>query len=83
MQTYKKGYVDAKVRHSNLEVGYCGLVEKKGHKGRHKIGDIWEHCPYVVIGKPAPVIPVYNVVKGNVRNTKPYEMHSFNILDKP
>ena len=59
--TRQKGYYDAKVRHSNLEVGDLVLVEKKGHKGKHKIGDIWEHCPYVVTGKPAPDLPVYNV----------------------
>ena len=68
--TRQKGYYDAEVRHSNLEVGECVLVEKKGHKTKHKIGDIWEHCPYVVTGKPAPDIPVYDVVKENARNSK-------------
>ena len=34
------GYYDAKVSHSNLEMGDCVLVENKGHKWRHKIGDI-------------------------------------------
>ena len=34
----QKGYYDAKVKHSNLEVGVCVLVERKGHKGIHEIG---------------------------------------------
>ena len=66
----QKEYYDAKVSHSNLEVGDPVLVEKKGNKGRHKIGYIWEHCPYVVIGKPAPGILVYDVVKENTIHTK-------------
>ena len=75
----QRGYYDAKVRHSNLEVGDPVLVEKKGHKGRHKIGYIWEHCPYVVIGKPNPDIPVYDVVKENTISTKQRTPHR-NIL---
>ena len=50
-------------------------METKGHKGEHKIGDIWEHCPYVVKGKPAPDIPVYDVVKENARNSKKRILH--------
>ena len=73
--TRQKGYYDARVRHSNLEVGDRVLVEKKGHKGKHKIGDIWEHCPYVVTGKPAPDIPLYDVVKENARNSKTRTLH--------
>ena len=56
-------------------MGDRALVEKKGHKGKHKIGDIWEHCPYVVTGKPAPDIPVYDVVKENARNSKTRTLH--------
>ena len=55
----QKDYYDEKVRHSNLEVGDRVLVEKKGHKGKHKLADLWEHCPYVVIGHPVLDIPVY------------------------
>ena len=73
--TRQKGYYIAKVRHSDLEVGDRVLVEKKEHKRKHKIGVIWEHCPYVVTGKPAPDIPVYDVVKENARNSKKRTLH--------
>ena len=68
--TRQKGYYIAKVRHSDLEVGDRVLVEKKEHKRKHKIGVIWEHCPYVVTGKPAPDIPAYDGVKENARNSQ-------------
>ena len=45
----QKEYYDERVRHSKLEVGDRVLVEKKGHKGKHKLADLWEHCLYVVI----------------------------------
>ena len=71
----QKDYYDEKVRHSNLEVGDCVLVEKKGHKGKHKLADLWEHCPYVVIGQPVLDIPVYEVVKENTHKPKPRTLH--------
>ena len=43
-------------------------MEKKGHNRKQKIGDIWDDCPYVAIGKRASDIPVYDVVKQNARN---------------
>ena len=64
-----------KVRHSNLEVGYRVLVEKKEHNGRHKIGGTGEHCPYFLMGNPKPDIPVYDVMKENERNTKQQTIH--------
>ncbi|MEW8547244.1 MAG: hypothetical protein AB2693_27355 [Candidatus Thiodiazotropha sp.] len=67
----QKACYDEKVRHSTLEVGDRVLVEKKGHKGKHKLADLWEHCPYVVIGQPVPDIPVYEVVRENARQSKP------------
>ena len=73
--TRQNGYYDAKVRHFNLEVRDRVLVEKKGHKGKHKIEDIWVRCPYVVTGKPAPDIPVYDVVEENARNSKKRTLH--------
>ena len=68
-------YYDEKVRYSNHEVGDCVLVEKKGHKGMHKLADLWEHCPYVVIGQPVLDIPVYEVVKENTYKPKPRTLH--------
>ena len=54
----QKEYYDEKVRHSKLQVLDCDLMEKTGHKGRHKLADLLEHCPYVVIGQPVLDIPV-------------------------
>ena len=71
----QKEYYDEKVRYSKLEVGDRVLVEKKGHRGKHKLADLWEHCPYVVTGQPVPDIPVYEVVKENARNSKPRTLH--------
>ena len=71
----QKEYYDGKVRHSKLEVGDRVLVEKKGHQGKHKLADVWEHCPYDVIGQPVPDIPVYEVVKENARNSKLRVLH--------
>ena len=68
-------FYDVKVRHSNLEVGDCVLVEKKRHMGRHKIVDIWEHWPFVVIGKPALDIPVYEAMMENAQTTKQRTLH--------
>ena len=58
-----------------LEVGDRVLVDKKGHKGKHKLADRWEHCPYIVIGQPVSDMPVYEVVKENARNSKPRTLH--------
>ena len=71
----QKACYDEKVRHVKLEVGDRVLVEKKGHRGKHKLADLWEHCPYVVIGQPVSDIPVYEVVKENARNSKPRTLH--------
>ncbi|MCG8048342.1 MAG: RNase H-like domain-containing protein, partial [Candidatus Thiodiazotropha endolucinida] len=71
----QKGYYDENVRNSCLEVGDRVLVEKKGHRGKHKLADLWEHCPYVVISKPLPDVPVYEVIKENARNSKPRTLH--------
>ena len=41
----QKACYDEKVKHVKLEVGDRVLVEKKGHRGKHKLADLWEHCP--------------------------------------
>ncbi|MFI0459984.1 MAG: DDE-type integrase/transposase/recombinase, partial [Candidatus Thiodiazotropha endolucinida] len=71
----QKACYDEKVRHVKLEVGDRVLVEKKGHRGKHKLADLWEHCPYVVIGQPVADIPIYEVVKENARNSKSRTLH--------
>ena len=50
-------------------------MEKKGQRGKHKLTDLWEHCPYVVTEHPVPDIPVYEVVRENARNSKPRTLH--------
>ncbi|MEW8316224.1 MAG: reverse transcriptase domain-containing protein [Candidatus Thiodiazotropha endolucinida] len=71
----QKSYYDEKVRHVILDVGDRVLVKKKGRKGKHRLANLWEHCPYVVIGQPVPDVPVYEVVKENARNAKPRTLH--------
>ena len=50
-------------------------MEKKGHKGTHKLADLLEHCPYVVIGQPVLDIPVNEVVKENAHKPKTQALH--------
>ena len=66
---------------------YRVLVQKKGVQGKHKIGDIWEHSPYVVKKQPMPDILVYLVQREN-SNKKPRLLHRnmlllFNGLPRP
>ena len=67
---HKRRY-DAKVREAVLAVGDRVLVKSVGHKGKHKLADVWEDCPYIVRRQPNPDIPVYQVQRedghGNVR----------------
>ena len=69
-----KHYYDKGIRHSVLEVGDRVLVKKVGIKGKHKLADIWESTPYVVISQPMPDIPLYMVKKENSTN-KPKPLH--------
>ena len=50
------------------------LVKKIGIKGKHKLEDIWESTPYVVISQPMPDIPLYMVKKEN-STRKPNPLH--------
>ena len=52
---------DAKVRECPIEVGDRVLVKKVGHQTKHKISDRWEDISYVVLRKPNPDIPVFEV----------------------
>ena len=56
-------YYDQGVRENKLEVGDKVLVEKVGHKVKHKIADVWEEEPYTVLEKPLPDIPVFKVMR--------------------
>ena len=61
-ERYKANY-DQKVRENKLEVGDRVLVEKVGHRGKHKIADLWEEEPYTVLDKPLSDIPVFKVIR--------------------
>ena len=49
---------DLKVRDSVLSPGGLVLVKNVGLRGKHKIADMWEHKPYVVVSQPNPGVPV-------------------------
>ena len=69
-----KHYYDKEIRHSVFEARDRVLVKKVGFKGKHKLADIWESTPYVVISQPMPDIPLYMVKKENSTN-KPKPLH--------
>ena len=60
---------------TNLEVGDRVLVKNVGLRGKQKMADLWEHCPYVVRSQPVPAIPVFEVVKENSPGSKPRVLH--------
>ena len=68
-------YYDYKVRHMKLEVGDRVLVKNVGIRGKQKLADLWEHCPYVIKSQPMSDIPVYEVVKENYPGSKPRVLH--------
>ena len=51
------------------------LVKNVSLRGKHKIGDRWEHDPYVVIDQPNDDIPVYEVGRQNTRSRKSKLLH--------
>ena len=70
-----KHYYDETARSSVLMPGDLVLVQKVGVKGKHKIGDKWEHDPYIVISQPNDDIPVYEVRRDNSRAKKTRLLH--------
>ena len=71
---HKQQY-DAKVRNSVLKPGDLVLVKNVSIRGKHKIGDRWEHDPYVVIDQPNNDTPVYEVRRQNTRSRKSKLLH--------
>ena len=56
----KKNY-DVRVREAVVAPGDRVLVKAVGHKGKHKLSDVWEDEPYRVQSQPNHDIPVYVV----------------------
>ena len=52
---------DLKTRESMLEPGDRVLVRNVNLRGKHKIADRWEKCPYRVVRKVNPDVPVYEI----------------------
>ena len=86
LKKYKEHY-DQEARTSLLMTGDRVLAQKKGVKGKQKLGKIWEHSPYIVKKQPMPDIPVYLVPQEN-SNKKLRLLHRnmllpFNWFPKP
>ena len=69
-----KHYYDKGIRHSVLEAGDRVLLKKVDIKDKHKLADIWESTPYVIISQPMPDIRLYMVKKEN-SSIKPKPLH--------
>ncbi|XP_071093333.1 uncharacterized protein [Haliotis cracherodii] len=66
---HKIGY-DHKARAAMLETGDRALVKIVAFEGRHKLADKWEEDVYVVLRRPNPSIPVFEVGKENGEGRK-------------
>ena len=60
-RSHQKSQYDKSARASSLEEGDRILVKILAFDGRHKLSDKWEDKPYVVLKKPNPDVPVYDV----------------------
>lgn len=54
-----KARYDRKVRSSVLHPGDRVLLKNVGIRGKHKLANKWERCPFVVVQQPDAGIPVY------------------------
>ena len=63
------------------------LVEKLGIKGKHKLADIWEAEPYVIVDQPITDIPVFSVKRedgqGRLRKLHRNQLLPFTGLPAP
>ena len=82
-----KSYYDQHVHENKLVVGDRVLVEKLGIKGKHKIADIWEAEPYIIVDQPIPDIPVFSVKRedgqGRLRKLHRNQLLPFTGLPAP
>lgn len=58
---HQKSTYDKRCRGATLHVNDRVLVKILAFDGKHKIADKWESEPYIVLSKPNPDIPVFNV----------------------
>ena len=77
-----KFHYDRGVRENKLVEGDCVLVKKVGFEGRHKLANVWEEEPHIVLRQPNPEIPVFDVqqvdVRGRVKTLHRNELLPFN-----
>ena len=71
---------DLKARNSVLSPGDLVLVKNVSIRGKHKIADLWEHTPYVVISQLNPDVPVYEVKNTSNRVKKTRLLHRILLL---
>ena len=57
----QKVYYDRSVRENKLEEGDSVLIKKVRFEGRHKLADMWDEDPHIVLRQPNPEIPVFDV----------------------
>ena len=79
-----KFHCDRGVRETKLVEGDCVLIKKVGFEGRHKLADVWEEEPHIVLRQPNPEIPVFDVQqvdgRGRVKTLHRNELLPFNSI---
>ena len=60
-RSHQKTNYDRKICGATLEVNDRVLVKILAFDGKHKISDKWEPKPYLILNKPNPDIPVFDV----------------------
>ena len=79
-----KFHYDRGVRENKLVEGDCVLIKKVGFEGRHKLADVWEEEPHIVLRQPNPEIPVFDVQqvdgRGRVKTLHRNELLPFNSI---
>ena len=61
-----KLYYDKGVCENKFQEGDCVLIRKVAFEGRHKLADVWEEKPHLVLKQPNPEIPVFDVCQVEV-----------------
>ena len=63
-QAKQKDNYDIRIRGADVQKGDRVLVKIVKHpEGQHKLADVWEDVPYVVLDQPNTNIPVFSVVR--------------------